>query len=105
MVQPYGCLIVGSIAGIISTLGYDYITVCFAYTALFSYPYTNKDINLTYNASMKLFYSLETYLVLFEILALAFSEDAYPRHLWGSQSSRNAGRSWSYFELHHGSLG
>ena len=27
VVQPYGCLIVGSIAGIVSTVGYSYITV------------------------------------------------------------------------------
>ena len=27
VVQPYGCLIVGAFAGVVSTLGYDYITV------------------------------------------------------------------------------
>ena len=27
VVQPYGCLIVGSFAGIVSTVGYSYITV------------------------------------------------------------------------------
>jgi len=32
VVQPYGCLIVGGIAGIISTLGYDLITPWFAKT-------------------------------------------------------------------------
>merc|ERR1712088_538537 len=26
VVQPYGCLIVGAFAGVVSTLGYDYIT-------------------------------------------------------------------------------
>ena len=41
VVQPYGCLIVGAFAGVVSTLGYDYITV-----SNFIKTYSSVDWNL-----------------------------------------------------------
>ena len=88
IVEPYGALIVGGIAGVVSTLGFKYVTV-----RLFDLLQRGADSSYLSQCA------------LYELAAIFGDEAEDSRYLRSAQLARIAVMDWSFHELRRGSNG
>ena len=90
MVGPWAALTIGGLAGILSVVGFEFVSVSLFFKSNWKSQYLHLNVQ-------KIFFNM-----FWVFAAMVVQETSRSRHLWSSQLTRNARRFWFSHQLYCG---